>query len=101
MVPLRVDTRLREAGGSLRAVFLLGSAPGRPRMFLFLSVLTRKSKGEQEDKGTDNKREGERERDKRERMDVLKCDSCAKNSCFLPPCKHPAAGSMEAQLDTR
>lgn len=35
----------------------------------------------------------------KERVDVLKCDSCARNSWFLPPPKHPAAGSREAQLD--
>lgn len=42
----------------------------------------------------------EKRRSKLDSVDVLKCDSCARNSWFLPPPKHPTVGSREARLDT-
>ena len=88
-----------KADGSLRAVFLIGSAPRRAMhaivSFSFLFCHGEGGWVKRKKERRNNEREKERERE-REREDVLKCDSCAKNSWFLPPPKHPAAA---ARLD--
>lgn len=77
-----------KADGSLRAAFLMGQ--GSVVSFSFSSATVRGWR-EKEQKGQ------EKRRSKLDCADVLKCDSCARNSWFLPPPKHPTVGSRETR----
>lgn len=97
MVPLRVDTRLREAAGSRGEEERSRSAQAageRPRLFLFLSRSVRAE------------RKGRAARDKRNRQqrENVMCENVThgpKIPASSHHAKHPAGGSVEARSDTR